>query len=263
MKYVNNEKIEKIKLNKDNFYVAIDFDRTITARESCDSWDASGNILGKGFKEKTYLLVEKYAPIELDYNISFKEKNKAMEEWYYETFRLYYEYHLTAEKLKESINSSNLIFRTGAKEFLENMYKINVPVVILSAGIGNVIEQFLQKNSCYYDNIYIISNFILFNESGNIKEYEGKLIHTLNKTMEGKLTHQFIEKIKNREYRLLLGDFIEDKKMVPSEEWEKTISIGFLDKNIQENLEVYTKNFDIVLTGNDATFENVKALNLL
>ena len=229
MKYVNNKKLEKIKLSKDNFYVAIDFDRTITARESCDSWDASGNILGKEFKQKICTLVEKYAPIELDYNISFAEKNKAMEEWYYETFKLYYEFHLTAEKLKQSINSSNLIFRTGAKEFLENMYRIKVPVVILSAGIGNVIEQFLQKNYCYYDNIYIISNFIPFDESGEIEEYSGELIHTLNKTMEGKLTNEFIEKIQNRQYRLLLGDFIEDKKMVPCEEWEQTISIGFLD----------------------------------
>lgn len=225
MKYVNIEKLEKIKLTKSNFYVAIDFDKTITARESSESWDASGAILGEEFKKESYSLYLKYGPIELDYNISFEEKNKAMEEWYYSSMKLYYEFKLTKEKLKESINNSNLIFRAGAKEFLYDMYQNNIPVVILSAGIGNVIEQFLQKNDCHYDNIYIISNFIPFDEDGNIKEYEGELIHTLNKTMKGHITESFAEKIKSRSYRLLVGDIIEDKKMVPIEEWEQTVSV--------------------------------------
>ena len=99
MKYINKEKLEKIKLAKSNFYVAIDFDKTITARESCESWDASGNILGEEFKKKSNLLAQKYEPIELDYHISFEEKNKAMEEWYYGSMKLYYEYQLTTEKL--------------------------------------------------------------------------------------------------------------------------------------------------------------------
>lgn len=225
MQYINKEKLEKIKLTKDNFYVAIDFDKTITATESSDSWDASGNILGEKFKKKSYELYQKYGPIELEYNISFEEKNKAMEEWYYGCMELYYEYHLTEENLKKSINSSNIIFRVGAKEFLYDMHKNNIPVIILSAGIGNVIEQFLQKSGCYYDNIYIISNFIPFNKEGKIEKYKSKLIHTLNKTMEGNITQEIEEKIKSREYRLLLGDFIEDKKMVPMEEWDRTISI--------------------------------------
>ena len=225
MKYINEEKISKIKLTKSNFYVAIDFDKTITANDSADSWDASGKMLGIEFKEKLYELYYKYGPIEQDYNISFEEKNKAMEEWYYKCMKLFYEYELTEEKLKESIDSSNLIFRTGAKDFLKNMYINNIPVIILSAGIGNVIKYFLQKNDCLYDNTYIISNFITFDEKGNIKKYEGELIHTLNKTMEGKVPKEVSKNLDGREYRLLFGDFIEDKKMIPINEWSNTISI--------------------------------------
>ena len=225
MKYINEEKISKIKLTKSNFYVAIDIDKTITANDSADSWDASGKMLGIEFKEKLYELYYKYGPIEQDYNISFEEKNKAMEEWYYKCMKLFYEYELTEEKLKESIDSSNLIFRTGAKDFLKNMYINNIPVIILSAGIGNVIKYFLQKNDCLYDNTYIISNFITFDEKGNIKKYEGELIHTLNKTMEGKVPKEVSKNLDGREYRLLFGDFIEDKKMIPINEWSNTISI--------------------------------------
>lgn len=228
MKYINKEKLEKVKLAKSNFYVAIDFDRTITAMESCASWNASGDILGEEYKKKSNSLYTKYRPIEVEYNISFEEKNKAMEEWSYTSMKLYYEFNLTKEQLKESINNSNMIFRAGAKEFLYNMYQNNIPVVILSAGIGNAIEQFLQKNDCYYENIYIISNFIPFDENGNIKEYKGELIHALNKTMEGHITESLAEKIKSRNYRLLVGDIIEDKKMVSIGEWDQTVSIRIL-----------------------------------
>ena len=225
MKFINKEKIEKIKLNKDNFYVAIDFDGTITARKSCDSWDATGKMLGKEFQNKLDSLAKKYGPIELDYKISFEEKRKAMEEWYNIAMQLFYEYNLTQEQLKQSINMSNLIFREGAKEFLIEMNKNNIPVIILSAGIGNVIKQFLQSNNCYFDNMNIISNFFHFDKAGKIKKQQGTIIHTLNKTMKGNITTEIAEIIKNKEFRLLFGDFVEDKKIVPAEEWDKTISI--------------------------------------
>lgn len=260
MQYINSKKLKEITLTRDNFYVAIDFDKTITATESLDSWDATGNILGEEYKEKSHENYQKYAPIELDYTISFEEKNKAMDEWYGAAMRLYYEYHLTKEKLEQSINSSKLIFRDGAKEFLADMYAKNIPVVILSAGIGNVIEQFLRNNECYYNNIHIISNFISFDKNGNMERYKQEKIHTLNKTMKGHLTKEFAKKIKDKKYRLLFGDFVEDKNMVPAEEWDRTISIGFLDKKVEENLEVFKNNFDIVLTKEDASFNVVNEL---
>ena len=49
MKYINNNKQEKFKINKQNTYLVIDFDKTITSNQSQDSWAASANadILGK------------------------------------------------------------------------------------------------------------------------------------------------------------------------------------------------------------------------
>lgn len=260
MKYVNNNKLNEIKLTKSNFYVAVDFDRTITARKSCGSWDVCRDVLGEGFIKENTELYNKYAPIELDYTISFDEKYKAMEEWYYKNLKLYYDYNLTAKQMEEAVRNSCLIFRTGAKDFLHDMYIKKIPVVILSAGIGNVIEQFLKKNDCYYSNIHIISNFIPFDKNGNIEEFKGDLIHTLNKTTEGRIEGKLAQDINGRAYRLLVGDFIEDKKMVPAEEWDKTISIGILNEKVEDNLEVYKKNFDSVLTNEDASFGTIKKL---
>jgi len=227
MKYINTDQLEKIRLTKDNFFVALDFDKTLTAKESTDSWDASGRLLGEDFQKKIEELHEKYSPIEQDYTISFEEKKKAMEEWYHKSLNLYYAYHLTKEQLEKSIAQSNLFFRQGAKQFLQDMYTNRIPVIILSAGIRNVIEYFLKKENCLYDNIYIIANRLSFDENGNIEDFHNSMIHTLNKTMEGHLTSDFAQKLTNRNYRLLIGDFIEDKNMISKKEWNQTISVRF------------------------------------
>lgn len=258
MKYINNNKQEKLKINKQNTYLVIDFDKTITSNQSQDSWAASANadILGKEITQKMDELCQKYEPIELNHTIPVEEKEKHMEKWYGDCMDLYYQYKLTQEKLEQSIKQSNLIFRQGAKDILEKCYKENIPIIILSAGIGNVIEQFLKANNCYTDNMYIISNFIEFKSDGSMKKFDySKMIHTLNKTMPGHLPKEIQQKIQDKEYAILMGDMVEDEKMIEESKWKKTIKIGFLNKKLEENLPIYLKHFDIVLTKEDATFE--------
>ena len=262
MQYINEEKLNQIKLNN-NFYVATDFDKTLTATDSTSSWGACEYVFGTEYLKRTNELMEKYAPLELDYNITVSEKEKVMEEWSWASLDLIYEYNLTSDLLKKGVEKSNLIFRDGAKEFLELMNEKNIPVIIMSAGLGNVIEMFLKKNNCYYDNIFIISNFIEFDENGNMKKFQNNMIHTLNKTINGHLNSEILNKISDKKYRLLFGDFIEDKNIVPKEEWDDTISVGFLCSEIEKNLNVYKENFDIVLTEEDSSFNIVrKMLNI-
>ena len=256
MKYINTNKINQLEINKDNVCVVLDFDRTITSEESTDSWDASGRILGKEFKEEMQKYYEKYRPIELDYTMSEYNKERHMEDWYSECMNLYYIYKLTKEKMEKSIKESNLIFQKGAKEFIQKLIKLDIPTIILSAGIGNTIKQFLKENECLSENIYIISNFIKFDNKGNMKKFDDNIIHSMNKTMKGKLPSKFRKLVKERKYRILVGDIIEDIKMVEKKEWRNTLKIGFLN-NKEENLEKYKINFDIVLTKEDATFETI------
>ena len=105
------------------------------------------------------------------------------------------------------------------------MYANKIPVIILSAGIGNVIERFLINNNCYFGNIQIISNFLKFDATGRMQKYDNIIIHTLNKTTKGHLDNDIINQIKGKDFRLLVGDFIEDKNMVPSNEWERTVMV--------------------------------------
>ena len=48
--------------------------------------------------------------------------------------------------------------------------------------------------------------------------------------------------------------------MVPKNKLDKTLTIGFLNQKIEENLESYCKHYDIVLTKEEATFYEVEKI---
>jgi 5'-nucleotidase len=82
-----------------------------------------------------------------------------MTEWWNKHINLFIKYKLSEDVVNQAAKNLRVItFRRGSKEFLEEMYKRNIPVIIISAGIGNFIEQFLIKNGCNFNNIYIVSN---------------------------------------------------------------------------------------------------------
>ncbi len=258
MVYINNEeKIKKLNLNKDNFYVVADFDKTITDGKSSSTWGvmASANELGDEYTKRRTALYNHYRPIEIDTNLSDDEKSKYMSEWWQSHINLFYEYGLKEENILKSIRNGNLNYRIGAKRFLKKMNEFNIPVIIISAGIGNVIEEFFKMENDIYDNVSIVSNFIEFENNGTIKKLKGDTIHALNKNIV-KLDEASKIKISSRKNILLFGDGIADLKMVDEEKIKNSITVGFLDEKIEESLECFNNNFDIVLS-NGGTFEEV------
>ena len=126
MEFIKEDILKNIKLTKENMCVLLDFDKTLTSYESLDSWAVAGIAAEEGCEEEINKLYDKYRPIEMDYNISYEEKYKAMEEWYNSCMNLYYKYHLNKYKLQEAVKNSDLIFRKGAKELLEYTYENNI-----------------------------------------------------------------------------------------------------------------------------------------
>lgn len=261
MRYTNTNKIEKISLRQDNYYVVLDFDGTITNAESMDSWMAliDFEIYGEQCKRDIEKLNGKYKPIESNYEMEHEIKKQHMTDWYGKSMNLLYNYQLTYTKLQKALQKEKLKLREGAKEFLKNLHQQDVPVIIISAGIGNTIEEFLKKQECYYDNIYIISNFLIFKED-KMEKFKGKIIHSMNKKMEGFLPEIWQERINQKKYAVLCGDIIEDIQMINKENLDKTITIGFLNNRTDENLKRYNQNYDFVLTEEEACFQEVEKI---
>lgn len=261
---VENKTLERINDWEDStIYILTDFDRTITRGDSNSSWGilSKTDLMSDGYVKERIQLYNYYRPIEIDETLDYETKNKLMIEWWNKHIGLFVKYKLSEDVVNNAARSVDVMsFRDGAKEFLENMKERNIPVIIISAGIGNFIEQFLIKNECYFENVYIVSNFIKF-ENKIAVGISDMIIHSLNKN-EVALTGEIKELIKDRNNIILLGDSLSDVKMVSEDKKDDALKISFLDEKIEDNLPYFKEQFDIVCTNNTSYNELVKKIKL-
>jgi len=256
MQYINSNKLNEIKLNKDNFYVLMDFDRTITKGGSISCWHILkySTLLGESFRKKYEIIHNKLKPDGDD-----KLKIKCYEDTFKGYFKLQEDFNLNDTMIENAVREIPIVFRDYANDFLKKMYKLKIPVIIISCSIKNILEKVLEEHNCYYDNIEIYSNYYDYSEQRN---------HIYNVTPYSKNKISFSDEtnkmIENRKYVILLGDMVEDIKMVSQDKLKDTITIGFLDedKGIEKNLEKYNSNFDIVLTNNSSFEDVIKILKI-
>lgn len=257
MKYINNrEKLEKFK-KANNFCVIIDFDRTLTTGASDASMGIIPKFLGGECLKERLRIYEYYRPLELDYTIEENEKTAIMKEWTNKSFTLLSKYLTSEEIIENALKDANLHLRSGAKEFLKDMYDKNIPVVIMSAGVGNIIKRFLEKQEVLYNNITLVSNFFEFKENGAYIDV-ANIMAASNKDYS-RIPEEIRKVLDGKENILLCGDIVEDIRMIGDNQKEKTLTIGFLDYNVDNNLKIYNENFDIVLSDNES-FTTVKEI---
>lgn len=70
------------------------------------------------------------------------------------------------EIIKDAVKDTKLELCDGAKEFLLQMYNLNISAIILSYSLKNVIKEYLKFNNCYYNNIFIYSNYYDIEDNG-------------------------------------------------------------------------------------------------
>ncbi len=236
-------------------YVVSDFDRTLTVGNSKTSWAllSSTDFLPESYKREREAYYDYYRPIEIDTSLPFAYRLEKMNEWYRKHINLFVKYQLKEEFIKTSVsNHKTMAFREGAKEWLKFLYINHIPLIIISAGVGNFIEEFLQQEGCLYDNIYISSNMIKF-ENGLATGIENNVIHSLNKN-EVSLPVDIKERLKDRKQVILLGDQYDDIRMVEEEKRSDTIRVGWLVE--ESNTSIFQKAFDIILS-NDETYNTL------
>ena len=69
-----------------------------------------------------------------------------------------------------------------------------------------------------------------------------------------------IKKVKNRKNVILLGDSVSDTEMITGFEYDNLIKIGFLNEEIEKDLENYKENYDILIL-NDSSIEFINKLS--
>ena len=234
----------------------VDFDYTLSrahkggAPVDC-SWGVFENYpeLPGDYHEKVKKVKDKYYPVEIDVTISLEKKIPIMIEWYKEANKLLSESGVNRSWFPKMVAQSNCELRDDTILLLNRLNQANVPVLVLSAGLGDLIREIMIHFGVLHDNTSLVSNFLDFNQEGKVvglKESE-ELIHMYNKS-ESILKRSQGDTFANRKNVILLGDSLGDLKMADGvKDPDAVLTIGFLNKKIEESLEVYKENFDIVL----------------
>ncbi|MBW2992324.1 HAD-IE family hydrolase [Candidatus Woesearchaeota archaeon] len=264
----DKEKLKKKinKFKKDNFHVVADFDKTLTkafikGKKVFSSYSIlrEDKYLTSEYPSNAYALFNKYHPFEIDPNIPFEEKYSKMNEWWTLHWKLMVDSGMSKDVIKDIINKKKLEFRPGAAEFLDFLSKNNIPVLIFSSGLGNLIKEFLKSNNKLTDNVHVVSNFFVFDKNGKATGYKTPLIHVFNKNEFDIKDSPYYNQIKHRKNVLLLGDQLGDLRMSEGLEHNCIIKIGFLNENIEENFKEFTKSFDVVMI-NDSPMDEINKL---
>jgi len=265
----NPEKFEETKKKileegVDNFHVIADFDKTLTQAftegnkvQSIIAILRNKNYLTEDYSPKAHALFEKYHPFEIDPKVSVDEKKKAMTNWWNEHFDLLIKSGLNLDDLKNLVDEGEIEMRNGTLEFIDFLYNKKIPLVIMSAGLGDVIKLYLEKERRLYDNVHVVANFFEWNSDGKAVKIKLPIIHSMNKDEHTLENLPIFEELRTRKNVLLLGDGLGDLGMIKGFDCNNLISIGFLNENVEENLEFFKKDFEVVLLGDgDFSFVN-------
>ena len=295
--YKSNKKLFEKKLkefalsyskNKKSVAVITDFDYTITTpidyktglqyRSSYYLYDE--DMIGgdqKKFNEKRQALADIYSKYEFNSLYDFKFRNEKMKEWYTKNIYLYFNEKFTLDSIDKMTNKckNNILFRKNAKEYMELLISMDIPIIIESGGITQFIIAILKtifpniQQLINEKKIMIVSNSFTFDEkTKGCNGLEHEVIYCFNKD-------EFLGNVINKEFPELknvfvMGDNLGDADCVNNinVSKENVIGFGFVnlpidvlnDENKKEDkekkIDEYKKTFDVALVG-DCDYEPI------
>ncbi|MFA5188617.1 MAG: haloacid dehalogenase-like hydrolase [Patescibacteria group bacterium] len=251
---------------KDKIHVLADFDRTLTGAfiegqkvSTVIAQFRQSGYLTPDYALKAHELYNTYRPIEIDPKVSKNEKIAKMHEWWQKHFALLVSNGLNKKVMDEIVSKRALKFRAGALDFIDSLHENNIPLVIMSAGPGDMISQYLKQEGRLYNDIHIIANFFDFDKEGKVIKIKEPIIHSLNKKEIFVKDFPAFKDVKERKNVILLGDGVDDIDMIEGFDYDNLIKIGFLNENVEGNLPEFKKKFDVIIE-NDGDMDFVNDL---
>ncbi|VDN10674.1 unnamed protein product [Dibothriocephalus latus] len=212
-------------------------------------------------QNKLRILRQTYHPIEVDPTIPVSMKIPIMLEWWDLSHRVIATSSIHKDTLQATVNQCNLALRDHVGDFMAQLHRENIPLLIFSAGLGNVIELLLERFHLCFDNVRVVSNFMDFNDEGLLIGFQEPVIHTFNKTISSISNSEYMTNVlSKRSSIILLGDSSADPNMadgIPGKSVDSHVNIlkiGFLNDKVETLLDTYMDIYDIVLI-DDATFK--------
>jgi HAD superfamily hydrolase (TIGR01544 family) len=179
---------EKVKAFPEKFAVISDFDFTLTRfNENGHSISTihlmrvsdKKSLLPKETLEQTEKLFSQYHPFELNFEIDPLERSKLMLEWWTKEYTLFTNAGIKEQDMYNIVEKSEPFLRFGVLEFFKICKRYQIPLHVLSAGIGNFIKIIFEKIGV---NVDIRANTLTLNENHEISGFQVPVIHSGNKS---------------------------------------------------------------------------------
>lgn len=239
-----------------NLHIVTDFDRTLTTfnedgAPGSTSWSIFTQTLPASYIQSRNELFEYYRPIELDTSLDTLFRSQKMQEWWIKHLNLLIENKLTKYIVEDIAKKAKIKLRDGTKELFEFASTNDIPLLIFSAGIGDIVHHVLNG---YLDtqNVHIISNFFTYSNDEYITGFRDDVIHSLNKDERSIQNQPYFNSVTDRKNCILLGDTLTDADMTKGIEHNTILKIGFLNGDVTQ-LDSFMNVYDIVVEdSNDA-----------
>ncbi|KAI3359542.1 hypothetical protein L3Q82_013942 [Scortum barcoo] len=208
----------------------------------------NSKLISEDCKEKLKELLNIYYPIEIDSSRSIEEKLPLMVEWWTRAHELLVQQEIRKDLLATAVQESNAMLRDGYQLFFNHLHEHSIPLLIFSAGIGDILEEVILQAGVFHSNVKVFSNYMDFDESGVLRAFKGELIHIYNKREGALLNTGHFQELRTRPNVLLMGDSLGDLTMADGvQDMENIVKIGFLNDKVEERKQSYLDSYDIVL----------------
>jgi 2-hydroxy-3-keto-5-methylthiopentenyl-1-phosphate phosphatase len=160
--------------------------------------------------------------MERDLNLPHKEKQAAMQTWWEGDFDAFSSCGFTKNCFERMVVDSRILFRHGTLDLLEFTSHHEIPLVVLSAGISELIKASFTMLGAP-KSYKVVSNTFKF-ENGRTTSYYEPLVTPYQK--QSAFYNRVAEKRRNL---ILLGDIIEDRHMACDKKHDNIVRVGFLN----------------------------------
>ncbi|XP_019949885.1 cytosolic 5'-nucleotidase 3-like isoform X1 [Paralichthys olivaceus] len=258
-----------MKAGSNTVQVISDFDMTLTRFAhngkrcpTCHNILDNSMLISEDCKKQLKDLLNKYYPIEIDSSLSIEVKLPLMVEWWTKAHELLVQQEIKKDKLAIVVRESDAMLRDGFQLFFDHLHEHSIPLLIFSAGIGDVLEEVIRQAGVFHPNVKVFSNYMDFDECGVLKAFKGVLIHIYNKREGALLNTGHFQELRTRPNVVLMGDSLGDLTMADGvQDMENILKIGFLNDKVEERKQSYLDSYDIVLI-KDETLEVPNAVLL-
>lgn len=146
---------------------------------------------------------------------------------------------------------------------MDTLHENQVPILVFSAGIGDVIDAALKFNNLMNSNVKVIANFMEFDEEEKFLRFTGQLIHMFNKNESAIRNSSYFQEIADRHNVILMGDSLGDLRMAEGIEPPSTVlNIGFLNNKVYLNINVLYFSIALIIFTQSFSFQIEERLSL-